>query len=621
MTSNHSNAGLTLTDPFRLQTTRLSAKKSIPSPIPTMNGVLVRSLSTNNCSMRCTNRIIAIFVGLALALPACGPSRQTSEAPMPEEPSPAPAPLTPPPPTPVPVRRGDSQIGRGELPKMAALLKETPIESDTEWPHSDEGRHTHAVRLGYLRQGARVSVLPEARRKPNCPEGWYELADGGFVCGRHMTMNLNHPRVRLAPHPPYVTAPLPYEYGYNTTNGTPLYRTIPSREERLAFEPWLSAPQKKRGKTSPIVDAGALANGEAADAPWYLRDLDGGKPQVTLDDLKGEGPIERRMVKGFYLALDKALELNGGATGTTKEKWWQTTRGFVAPYSRIYVQPELTDFHGVWLSGRMPQAPGEKAAATETDAGSDAGAVETASSNVDDAGAPPARVCELPDGSGQVAFVLSRQARKYTLNAEKKRATPGDPTPRFTVARLTGNKVPIGGRSYVETVDGWWLSTRDITTTDPGPPPKELVGDEKWIDINLSRQTLVAFEGTTPVYATVLSSGKRDLHDKEKDHGTVTGSFRIREKHVAATMDGDVASDGPYSIEDVPWIMYFKGSYALHGAFWHALFGRTKSHGCVNLAPRDAHALFDWTGPHLPAGWHGVYATTSNPGTRVVVHD
>jgi hypothetical protein len=34
--------------------------------------------------------------------------------------------------------------------------------------------------------------------------------------------------------------------------------------------------------------------------------------------------------------------------------------------------------------------------------------------------------------------------------------------------------------------------------------------------------------------------------------------------------DADIAADGPYSIEDVPYIEYFNGGYALHGAFWHA---------------------------------------------------
>jgi len=85
--------------------------------------------------------------------------------------------------------------------------------------------------------------------------------------------------------------------------------------------------------------------------------------------------------------------------------------------------------------------------------------------------------------------------------------------------------------------------------------------------------------------------------------------------------DGNVAADAPYSIEDVPWTMYFDGSYALHGASWHANFGHPMSHGCVNLSPADARALFAWTEPRLPDGWHGVFAPTPAEGTRVVIHE
>ena len=53
--------------------------------------------------------------------------------------------------------------------------------------------------------------------------------------------------------------------------------------------------------------------------------------------------------------------------------------------------------------------------------------------------------------------------------------------------------------------------------------------------------------------------------------------------------------------------MYFQLAYALHSAFWHDSFGRPHSHGCINLAPRDAKWLFEFVEPPLPAGWHGVY--------------
>jgi hypothetical protein len=41
----------------------------------------------------------------------------------------------------------------------------------------------------------------------------------------------------------------------------------------------------------------------------------------------------------------------------------------------------------------------------------------------------------------------------------------------------------------------------------------------------------------------------------------------------------------------------------------------------VNLSPLDAKALFGWTDPQLPPGWHGVWAGDDRPGTRVVVHE
>ena len=84
--------------------------------------------------------------------------------------------------------------------------------------------------------------------------------------------------------------------------------------------------------------------------------------------------------------------------------------------------------------------------------------------------------------------------------------------------------------------------------------------------------------------------------------------------------DGETAADGPYSIQDVPYIQYFNAGYALHGAFWHSDFGHVKSHGCVNLAPLDAKSLFSWTEPQLPDGWHGVNQTHTKPGSRVVLH-
>ncbi len=519
-----------------------------------------------------------------------------------------------------------------DSPNIGALFLQTPVMSDMEWPARDDDakkrdKDKSAMRIGYLRQGTRVPVIPEPHPKSNCKEGWYELVQGGFVCGKYASLDLNHPRMKLGPHAPNLAGPLPYEYGYNIQHGTPLYRTLPSREERVKLEPWL-APKKAKPKPKVEDESATASYGDDLDAgaplqlarattaigvtatttdpfglgesgepttPWYLREHDGGKPQITLDELKGEGPVARRMVKGFFVALDKEMRENGA-------RWWRTTGNLLAPYERVFPHKAASEFKGVWLNEAAPTA------------------------DAADGGAPVATRLPTPDlckygSKSQVGIVLYYKAKKYEISPSKKAAIAGDALGRHAVVRLTGESVNINGAVYDQTDEGFWVRSNELTKTRPGEPPKDLAPGEKWIDVNVKTQTLVAYEGDRAVYATAVSTGKEDKQDKEKDHHTPTGTWRIREKHVAATMDGDVASDGPYSIEDVPWIMYFNGSYALHGAFWHNNFGRMQSHGCVNLAPKDAHEIFGWTEPRMPEGWHGVWATSEKPGTRVVVHE
>ena len=533
-------------------------------------------------------------------------------------------------------------------PYLGALYPQTPIMSDMEWPKRDEDgnikKDKGAVRIGYIRQGQKVPVNAEPHPKSNCKEGWYELVQGGFVCGRYASLDLGHPKFKLAPHQPDMTTPLPYQYGYNVANGTPLYRAYPSRDERMKLEPWL-APKPKVERKKKVeeetasygdeqLDAGALPltlasttttmtasttdpfglGTEELDAstPWYLRQYDGGKPTVTLEELKGEGPMARRMVKGFFVGLDKT-ETNNGA------KYWRTTANLYAPYERIFQHNASSKYHGIWLDDQRPEAKANAAVIAKAyeDKSSDAGAAPAPSTTTKIA---TPDLCK-PGSKSQVAVVIFYKAKKYNLSSSRKAVTTGDPLSRHTVLKLTGDTVTVNGAEYAETDEGWWLRRSDAVVTNPGPAPRDLAKDEKWIDVNLKTETLVAFEGDKPVFATAVSTGKEDKEDKEKDHHTPPGQFRIREKHIAATMDGDVASDGPYSIEDVPWIMYFNGSYALHGAFWHNNFGRQQSHGCVNLAPIDAKAIFGWTEPRMPEGWHGVMSTPEMPGTRVVVHE
>jgi lipoprotein-anchoring transpeptidase ErfK/SrfK len=214
------------------------------------------------------------------------------------------------------------------------------------------------------------------------------------------------------------------------------------------------------------------------------------------------------------------------------------------------------------------------------------------------------------------------KATTYEIDLEKNRVKVAGSVARFVPLQLTERSVEISGTTYRELSSGKWVRKEQLRIPEPGDPPKDLREAERWVDVDLSSQTLVLFEGTTPAYATLVSTGKSSKI-KEKDHATPTGQWRIREKHLTNTMDGDgtAAGDLPYSIEDVPYVMYFHKSYAAHGAFWHRNYGVQMSHGCVNLSPLDAKAVFFRTEPALPEGWHGAWSSQSKPGSWVIVHE
>ena len=489
--------------------------------------------------------------------------------------------------------------GRGVLTKLAATAQTSVIDAPW-WPESGKG----SKRIGYLRHGALAVAYDRPTVNDDCKEGWFELEVGGYVCGKAVTAELTSPKVRLAPKQPDHDAGMPYRYGVNLSDGTPLYRRVLPTEERKKYEPWLTPAKPSADDESDKTDKTEIA-GEGEETPSATptpahrtagpvdAGVDAGRPK--LKQLKGRGVLVRTMARGFYLALDRSFNSNGA-------KWWRTSFGFAVPFERIMVQPGVTKHTGSWFEAIV--------AGGTADAGAD-----------DDAGAYDADT-DGGDaiGAGTVAFVSVGFARKLEVSEDGKKITWGPELPKRTAVMLDGREATVSGVTYHRTTAGFWVRMMDLTRAHPAFP-SDLRASEKWIDVDLTRQSLVAFEGTRPVFATLISSGRRNPQDKEKDFPTPTGSYRIREKHVTTTMDGDVASDGPYSIEDVPWVMYFQGSYALHAAFWHDSFGRMRSHGCVNMAPEDARTLFAWSDPPLPHGWHGVFSRDESAGTRIIVHE
>ncbi|HTL88170.1 MAG TPA: L,D-transpeptidase, partial [Leptolyngbya sp.] len=116
--------------------------------------------------------------------------------------------------------------------------------------------------------------------------------------------------------------------------------------------------------------------------------------------------------------------------------------------------------------------------------------------------------------------------------------------------------------------------------------------NQRWIEVRLSTQRLIAWEGKKPVHAVIVSTGKDSTP-------TLPGVFDIYVKYRSARMQGD-----DYDIPNVPYTMYYSGGYGIHGADWHHSFGTPVSHGCVNVAVDQARWFFDW----------------AEVGTPVIVH-
>jgi hypothetical protein len=139
---------------------------------------------------------------------------------------------------------------------------------------------------------------------------------------------------------------------------------------------------------------------------------------------------------------------------------------------------------------------------------------------------------------------------------------------------------------------------------------------QKHIYIDLTTQTLTAYQGDTLFLKTQISTGKW--------HPTPTGEFTIWEKVRATRMTGGTGADY-YDLPNVPYVMFFGGSgvsngagFGLHGAYWHNNFGHPMSHGCVNMRSVDAEKLYYWVDP--PTNGNTTISGTDNPGTAITIY-
>ncbi len=184
----------------------------------------------------------------------------------------------------------------------------------------------------------------------------------------------------------------------------------------------------------------------------------------------------------------------------------------------------------------------------------------------------------LPEEEEEVERVVENTATPNPLQPKNIVQSSNEPRPRWTTTPLP-TQTPTPSPTWVPTFVSP-ISEADVLK------PVGLLPSERWIDVALSTQTLVAYEGDIPVFETLVSSGL-------PQYPTVTGQFRIWLRYESQTMDGRRLGYD-YYLEDVPYVQYFFEDYALHGTYWHNNFGRPMSHGCVNLSTPDAEWLFNF---------------------------
>ncbi len=408
-------------------------------------------------------------------------------------------------------------------------------------------------RLGYLRFGAVVGRAPQPTSRDDCAQGWYRISPEGYACNNGRTATLDLEH-RLVP----IGRQRP-----DRLSGLPYVYGVP-RGAPPPLYARLPTPEEQHNVESPATNAKIGRDWQQYSlmpVPSWLRQTANifGYPRDKGTLLLGS------TVPRSAFSLLGLFEDEGRAFGLTADL-------ALVPLGRL--RPvESSHFHGLALD--------------ETQG--------------------------LP-----VVFVMSSRAGIFT-------GTPGES--KLTLTRqvgyreafsITGKSAAALGTHWVELRSGEWIRDERLLHVDAPPNwPSWAVAGRTWVDVSITSQTLVAYDGTKPVYVTLVSTGAAGLEDPHKTTATKRGTFQIHAKHVTATMDGNEPGH-EFDLRDVPWVQYFTEGYALHAAYWHDDFGHPRSHGCVNLSPLDARWLFHFTAPSVPQSWHGVVA--HKEATIVNVH-
>ncbi|APR76937.1 Hypothetical protein A7982_02284 [Minicystis rosea] len=451
-------------------------------------------------------------------------------------------------------------------PRLHPTLADTPVYDRP----SPEGK-----KIGELRIGSSVARSREPYGTEECKGGWYAVRPRGFVCvgpGASLDPGME---ARGIPARPDLAKPLPYRYARARTENVPLYARAPSAAEMAASEPDL---RKILGRAEDKDALGAAAN----DVPLDPRGVPTG-PAVLLPGGEGIADGKRSASAFFQFGMDALPPAFAPAADSVKIGGLKKGSGVAVAGSLGVDAGTAARRFGVTADGRLVPIDRMKPILGSTWHGID----------LDKVGLP-------------VAFVHKLGVHGYSL-AKGKATEHEDEVERRAAIPLSGKFRTVEGVRYEETRDGTWMRSKDIVVVVKRHKfPDFAKGGQKWLDVSVATQTLTAYEGTKPIYATLITTGRDQLKDPATSASTARGTFKVLAKHVTRTLDPREVQ-GAFDVADAPWVMEFEPGHALTGMYWGEGVGEASTFHAVGLTPIDARRLWTWSDPQLPEGWHAVY--------------
>ncbi|MGI8642763.1 MAG: L,D-transpeptidase family protein [Thermomicrobiales bacterium] len=171
-------------------------------------------------------------------------------------------------------------------------------------------------------------------------------------------------------------------------------------------------------------------------------------------------------------------------------------------------------------------------------------------------------------------------------------------------AWVKGEEIFEGADLWAQVGDKKYIYSRNVGRNAPVlPPPVPLDAPTigRWIDVNLTQQLMVAYEGQTPARTSVTTTGMAGWE-------TPPGFYAIQWRVPNETMtSGAIGAEHFFKLEDVLFTQYFTDrGHAIHFAWWRTpeTIGRPGSHGCLNLLLEDARFFWDWADIGTPVYVH-----------------